>query len=139
MPALARASVWRGIASCCSGHLHADHVGGIAGALRGRPSRGGRRRPVREPAWALRDVARTAAAAGVPLVALAAGRRLAWPGLALDVLGPPHPAALVDPDDGTAVNDRSLVVRATTQRAPCCWRATRSSLSRPICSPPGSR
>ena len=50
----------------------------------------------------------------MPLVALAAGRRLSWPGLTLDVLGPPHPASDVDPDDGTAVNDRSLVVRATT-------------------------
>ena len=50
----------------------------------------------------------------MPLVALAAGRRLTVPGLTLDVLGPPHPVAHVDPDDGTAVNDGSLVVRAAT-------------------------
>ena len=30
------------------------------------------------------------------------------------MLGPPHPAAFVDPDDGTEVNDGSVVLRATT-------------------------
>ena len=54
--------------------------------------------------------------AGAPLVALAAGQRLQWPGLALDVLGPQHPGSVdVDPEDGTAVNDGSLVLRATTR------------------------
>ena len=110
---LARLGV-RGIALVLLSHLHADHIGGLAGALRGRAVGAIAVGPVREPAWALRDIARDAAAAGVPLVALAAGRRLSWPGLTLDVLGPPHPAAAVDPDDGTAVNDGSLVVRATT-------------------------
>ncbi|MDT7578030.1 MAG: competence protein ComEC, partial [Pseudonocardiales bacterium] len=103
-----------GIAFVLLSHLHADHVGGLAGALHGRPVGGIGVGPVHEPAWALRDVAREAAAAGVPLVALAAGERLAWFGLTLDVLGPPHPAAFVDPDDGTEVNDGSVVVRATT-------------------------
>jgi competence protein ComEC len=110
---LARLGV-RGIALVLLSHLHADHVGGLVGALRGRPVGAVAVGPVHEPAWALRDVARDAAAARVPLVALAAGRRLSWPGLTLDVLGPPHPASDVDPDDGTAVNDTSLVVRATT-------------------------
>jgi competence protein ComEC len=59
-------------------------------------------------------VQRRAAEAGAPLVALAAGRRLQWPALTLDVIGPPHPAATVDPDDGTEMNDGSLVLRATT-------------------------
>ena len=69
----------RGIALVLLSHLHADHVGGLAGALRGRPVGAIAVGPVREPAWALRDIARLAAAAGVPLVALAAGRRLACP------------------------------------------------------------
>ena len=87
---LARLGV-RGIALVLLSHLHADHVGGLAGALRGRPVGAIAVGPVHEPAWALRDVARAAAAAGVPLVALTAGRRLAWPGLTLDVLGPAAP------------------------------------------------
>ena len=110
---LARLGV-RGIALVLLSHLHADHVGGLAGALRGRAVGAIAVGPVREPAWALRDIARLATAAGVPLVAVAAGRKLTVPGLTLDVLGPPHPVAHIDPDDGTAVNDGSLVVRATT-------------------------
>ncbi|HEY0812871.1 MAG TPA: ComEC/Rec2 family competence protein [Pseudonocardia sp.] len=110
---LARLGV-RGIALVLLSHLHADHVGGLAGALHGRPVGAIGVGPIHEPAWELRDVAKDAAAARVPLVALAAGERLSWPGLVLDVLGPPHPAAFVDPNDGTEVNDGSVVVRATT-------------------------
>lgn len=103
-----------GIALMIISHLHADHIGGLAGALRGRAVGGVAVGPVHEPAWALREVARLAAASGAPLVALVAGRRLTWPELVVDVLGPPHPATTVDPDDGTAVNDSSLVLRAST-------------------------
>ncbi|HXV92197.1 MAG TPA: ComEC/Rec2 family competence protein, partial [Pseudonocardia sp.] len=95
-------------------HLHADHVGGLAGALRGRSVAGVAVGPLREPRWALAEVAGRASAAGAPLVGLTAGQRLSWPGLVLDVLGPLHPPPGVDPEDGTAVNDGSLVVRATT-------------------------
>jgi competence protein ComEC len=104
----------QGIALVVISHLHADHVGGLAGALRGRPVGGVAVGPVRVPEWALREVVRHAAEAGAPVVALAAGRRLAWPALTLDVIGPPHPTASVDPDDGTQVNDGSVVLRATT-------------------------
>jgi competence protein ComEC len=104
----------QGIALVVLSHLHADHVGGLAGALRDRAIGGVAVGPVREPAWALRHVADAAAGAGAPLVALTAGRRLEWPALTLDVIGPQHPAAFVDGDDGTAVNDGSLVLRART-------------------------
>jgi competence protein ComEC len=104
----------QGIALVVLSHLHADHVGGLAGALRGRPVAGVAVGPVREPGWALRTVAEVAAGAGAPLVALAAGRRLEWPALTLDVIGPQHPAVAVDGEDGTAVNDGSLVLRART-------------------------
>ncbi|TQM43290.1 ComEC/Rec2 family competence protein [Pseudonocardia cypriaca] len=104
----------QGIALVVLSHLHADHVGGLAGALRDRAVAGVAVGPVREPGWALRDVAGTAGGTGVPLVALTAGRRLEWPALTLDVIGPQHPAAFVDGDDGTAVNDGSLVLRART-------------------------
>ena len=104
----------QGIALIVLSHLHADHVGGLAGALRGRPVGGVAVGPVREPAWALGEVAAVAAGGGVPLVGLAAGRRLEWPELVVDVIGPRHPAAFVDGDDGTSVNDGSLVLRART-------------------------
>jgi len=103
-----------GLAMVVLTHLHVDHVGGLAGALRDRPVGGVAIGPSREPRWALDAVARRAGAAGAPLVELSVGRRLEWPALALDVLGPRHPAAWVDPEDGTAVNDGSLVLRATT-------------------------
>ena len=132
----------RGLALVVVSHLHADHIGGLGGALRGRavsglavgPSSGPSQElpdgpvsgpgnslvsdPVGGPAggsdWAWRDVARRAETAGAPLVRLRAGHRLRWPALTIDVLGPRHPVH-ADPDDGTAVNDGSLVLRATTQ------------------------
>ncbi|MGE3285649.1 MAG: DNA internalization-related competence protein ComEC/Rec2 [Pseudonocardia sp.] len=103
-----------GLALVVLSHLHADHVGGLAGALRGRAVAGVAVGSAHEPRWALREVARYAAAAGAPLVELTAGRRLGWPALTVDVLGPRHVPDLVDPDDGTAVNDTSLVLRAQT-------------------------
>ncbi len=95
-------------------HLHADHVGGLTGALRDRPVGAVAVGPGREPAWALRSAARAASAAAAPFAELRPGQRLTWPALVLDVLGPRHPAAVVDPEDGTAVNDTSVVLRATT-------------------------
>ena len=95
-------------------HLHVDHVGGLEGALRGRSVAAVAVGPGREPGWALRRVERTATSHGVRLAALTGGQRLAWPGLSIDVLAPLQPPASVDPDDGTAVNDSSLVLRATT-------------------------
>ena len=68
------------------------------------------------PAWAYEKVRRETETAHVPLVALAVGQRLSWPGLALDVLGT-HAARdeadLPDPD-GTTVNNTSVVLRAGT-------------------------
>jgi competence protein ComEC len=95
-------------------HLHADHVGGLGGALRGRSVGAVAVGPVREPRWALERVRRQAAAAGARMVQVAAGTRLSWSGLTVDVLGPQRPPVDVDPDDGTAVNDGSVVLRAAT-------------------------
>lgn len=95
-------------------HLHADHIGGLDGALRGRAVGAVAVGPVREPRSGLLAAGRSAAAAGTALVALTPGQRLTWPGLVLDVLGPRHPDPYLDPDDGTAVNDGSVVLRAAT-------------------------
>ncbi|MGI9064638.1 MAG: DNA internalization-related competence protein ComEC/Rec2 [Pseudonocardiaceae bacterium] len=108
----------RSLALVVLSHLHADHVGGLAGALRGRAVAAVALGPGRSPPWALDEVRRTATAAGVPLVALGAGHRLAWPGLVLDVLGPrqvPSPSTDRDAEvDGSVVNNASVVLRATT-------------------------
>nr|WP_308198910.1 DNA internalization-related competence protein ComEC/Rec2 [Saccharothrix sp. S26] len=92
-------------------HLHADHVGGLAAVMAERGVGAVAVGPSRRPEWAWEEVAQRARAAGVRVVELAAGQRLSWPGLHLDVLGP-----RVDPvgETNTAVNDASLVLRAST-------------------------
>ncbi len=99
-------------------HLHADHVGGLAGVLRGRVVSAVALGPGRSPPWAFAEVLRTTALAHVPVVAVTAGQRLSWPGLVLDVLAPlKTPPSVGDHDaeaDGTAVNNTSVVLRAST-------------------------
>jgi competence protein ComEC len=99
-------------------HLHADHIGGLAGALRGRAVGAVALGPGRAPSWAFTQVLRTAAMARVPVVTVTAGQRLSWPGLALDVLAPLRdPPPIEDHHaeiDGTEVNNTSVVLRATT-------------------------
>ncbi len=92
-------------------HLHADHVGGLAAVMAERGVGAVAVGPSRQPEWAWEEVAERARAAGVRVVELGAGQRLSWPGLDLDVLGP-----RADPvgETNTAVNDASLVLRATT-------------------------
>jgi competence protein ComEC len=110
---LARLGV-RSLALVVLTHLHADHVGGLAGALTGRPVGGVAIGPARDPATTLTQVAGRTAAARAPVVALVRGTVLRWPGLVLEVLGPVRPAVHVDGEDGTAVNDTSVVLRAHT-------------------------
>ncbi|GLZ55298.1 ComEC/Rec2 family competence protein [Actinomycetospora sp. NBRC 106378] len=110
---LARLGV-RSLALVVLSHLHVDHVGGLAGALRGRSTGAVAVGPVREPVTALAQVTGRARAAGAPVVGMERGMVLRWPGLVLEVLGPVHPSAHVDGDDGSQVNDTSLVLRATT-------------------------
>jgi competence protein ComEC len=97
-------------------HLHADHVGGLAAVLRGRAVGAVAVGPSRVPAWAWTQVLSETATARVPVVELAVGQRLSWPGLTLDVLGPAPAESWPGGDDpsGTVVNNSSLVLRATT-------------------------
>jgi competence protein ComEC len=99
-------------------HLHADHIGGLVGALRGRSVSAVALGPGRSPPWAFAQILRTATVARVPVVALTAGQRLSWPGLELDVLAPLRDPPLVEDRqaevDGTTVNNTSVVLRATT-------------------------
>lgn len=97
-------------------HLHADHVGGLASVLRDWPVGAVAVGPSRVPDWAWHQVVRETAAAKVPLVQLTVGQRVSWPGLSLDVIGPPPAESWPGGDDqsGTVVNNSSLVLRATT-------------------------
>ncbi|GAA1950300.1 ComEC/Rec2 family competence protein [Amycolatopsis minnesotensis] len=96
-------------------HLHADHIGGLASVFEGRSVGAVAIGPGRSPPWAWRQVAETAAKHGVPLLDLATGQRLDWPGLTLDVIGPRFvPARPRAEPDGTGINNTSLVVRAAT-------------------------
>ncbi|WP_033290553.1 ComEC/Rec2 family competence protein [Amycolatopsis jejuensis] len=96
-------------------HLHADHIGGLASVFDGRAVGAIAVGPGRAPAWAWQQVSGEAKRRGVPVVQLSEGRRLQWPGLTLDVLGPRYattqaPAA----QDGTMINNSSVVLRADT-------------------------
>ncbi|WIV53108.1 ComEC/Rec2 family competence protein [Amycolatopsis nalaikhensis] len=96
-------------------HLHADHIGGLASVFEGRAVGGIAVGPGRAPEWAWRQVAAEAARQAVPLVELSPGERLDWPGLALDVLGPRYvPARAIGQQDGTTINNSSVVLRAET-------------------------
>ena len=96
-------------------HLHADHVGGLAGVLEGRTVGAVALGPLHLPADTLARVKDTADAGGTPLVDLAAGQRLQWPGLTLDVLAPTRtPPTRLGGDPGTQLNDFSLVLAAQT-------------------------
>ncbi|MFS8103559.1 DNA internalization-related competence protein ComEC/Rec2 [Lentzea alba] len=94
-------------------HLHADHVGGLQAVLTGRAVGAVAVGPLKEPAWAWREVRRQAAKHGVRVVEPKAGERFAWPGLEVEVIGPRRPPAAGDTN--TTVNDYSLVLKAHTR------------------------
>ncbi|MDX3663019.1 DNA internalization-related competence protein ComEC/Rec2 [Streptomyces sp. ID05-26A] len=94
-------------------HLHADHVGGLDAVLTGRAVGAVAVGPLKEPAWAWREVGERVRARNVRVVEPKAGERFALPGLELEVLGPRRPP--VAEDENTTVNDYSLVLRAHTR------------------------
>ncbi|WP_307849755.1 ComEC/Rec2 family competence protein [Qaidamihabitans albus] len=95
-------------------HLHADHIGGLSSIFEGRAVGAVAVGPGRVPAWAWRRVAAEAAGQGVPLLELTAGDRLRWRGLRIDVLGPRYVPPQSEEDDGSAINNTSVVLRADT-------------------------
>ncbi|SFK33555.1 ComEC/Rec2 family competence protein [Amycolatopsis sacchari] len=97
-------------------HLHADHISGLESVFDGRSVGAVAVGPGRMPAWAWRQVAQIAGRHGVPLLELELGRRLDWPGLSLEVIGPRYPGPQQEGDDadGTNINNASVVLRAVT-------------------------
>ncbi len=98
-------------------HFHADHVGGLAGALHGRDVRevlvtpveatgaaGGGDAPSNEPL-----VRRLAAARRIPVRALVTGDTLVWPGITASVLWPAR-----EIDAGSVQNNASITLDVRT-------------------------
>jgi competence protein ComEC len=96
-------------------HLHADHIGGLSSVFDGRSVGAIAVGPGRAPAWAWRQLSDEAAKRSIPLLELDVGRQLGWPGLELTVLGPRYVSAkAADAQDGTEINNSSVVIRADT-------------------------
>lgn len=80
-------------------HAHADHLAGWAGAVRGRRLGSVMHGP-----------------SGGPGDLVVAGDRFRVGSAQFEVIWPPADAATPDPDDGTAMNNASVVLRATVGR-----------------------
>lgn len=96
-------------------HLHADHIGGLPAVLAGHSVGAVAVGASRKPSWAAEQVREETERSDVPLVQLHRGERLSWDGLSLRVIGPePEDALAGASDDGTAINNTSLVLMAST-------------------------
>lgn len=91
-------------------HLHADHVDGLAGVLRGRAVSEIDLGASREPPGGWREVADDARRAGVPVRTLAAGERRRFGAITLDVLAPGRSLRGTRSDP----NNNSVVLRVAT-------------------------
>lgn len=95
-------------------HLHADHIGGLSAVLDGRSVGAIAVGPGRTPGWAWSEVVDAAQRHDVRLVELRVGQRLRWSELELHVIGPRYAAATTGEEDGTEINNSSLVIMART-------------------------
>jgi competence protein ComEC len=86
-------------------HLHADHVGGLDGALHGRSVGEIDVGPSREPATGWRAVQESAGRSRVPVRAVSVGERRRFGGLVVDVLAPAAPfrGTRSDPNNSSVV------------------------------------
>lgn len=91
-------------------HLHADHVDGLAGVLRGRSVGELDVGPSREPPGGWREVEDGAREHRVPVRTVAVGERRQFGGLVVDVLAPGHPFHGTRSDP----NNSSVVLRVAT-------------------------
>ncbi|GAB4076420.1 ComEC/Rec2 family competence protein [Nostocoides australiense] len=86
-------------------HFHADHVDGLAGALRGRSVAGIVTSPVADPPDRAATVARLAGQGGIPLRPARLGEQLRFGATTLSILGPARRI-----DAGSVPNNASVVL-----------------------------
>lgn len=91
-------------------HLHADHIGGLDGVLRGRSVGEIHVGPSRDPPGGWRAVVEDAGEAGVPVRTVAAGERRQFGGVTVDVLAPAREFRGTRSDP----NNSSVVARVAT-------------------------
>jgi competence protein ComEC len=91
-------------------HLHADHVDGLAGVLRGRSVGEVDVGPSREPPGGWREVEDGARERGLPIRTVEVGERRQFGGLVVDVLAPERPFHGTRSDP----NNSSVVLRVVT-------------------------
>ena len=99
----------RSVPAVVLSHLHADHVDGLAGVLRGRAVGELELGASREPPGGWREVEDTARRFGVPVRTVSAGERRVVGPLVVDVLGPDTDFRGTRSDP----NNSSVVVRVT--------------------------
>lgn len=92
-------------------HFHADHVGGLAGAIGGRAVGEIVVSPAADPDWAARRVYDLARARGIPIRSARAGESLGWGAVSARVLWPERVIR-----EGSVPNNASLVLDATAGR-----------------------
>ncbi|WP_431044507.1 ComEC/Rec2 family competence protein [Streptomyces sp. P1-3] len=92
-------------------HFHADHVAGLAGALRGRAVGAIETTALREPRGQAESVRRLAGAARIPLITAVPGERRRVGPLSWEVLWPPGAAARL-PVEGPNDASVALLVRS---------------------------
>ncbi|MFD4182496.1 ComEC/Rec2 family competence protein [Rhodococcus sp. NPDC058514] len=95
-------------------HLHADHIDGLPGVLRGRRVAAVMLGPMRLPERGFRQVREQSAASGVPIREARAGQELRLGTLTFRVLGPTLPVPRGPAAGAEMSNDQSLVLSVDT-------------------------
>lgn len=90
-------------------HFHADHVDGLPGVLNGRDVREVMTTPVADPPYQVQEVQRWTRARGIPVLTIAAGDRLSWPGVQADVWWPARRLS-----SGSVPNNASVVLAVSS-------------------------
>ncbi|MFC7450756.1 ComEC/Rec2 family competence protein [Rhodococcus daqingensis] len=104
----------RTIAAVVLTHLHADHIDGLPGVLRGRRVDAVILGPMRLPESGFRQVSEQSAAAGVAIREARAGQGLRLGTLTFRVLGPTLPVPRSPAAGAEVANDQSLVLSVDT-------------------------
>ncbi|MFI2707552.1 ComEC/Rec2 family competence protein, partial [Nocardioides sp. CER28] len=91
-------------------HFHADHVDGIAGVLAGRRVTAIETTRLADPPAGVREVARAATGAGVPIAPAPYGSTLRFGAVTLQVLWPLPDSPVEGPGDGSTANEASVVL-----------------------------